>query len=99
MAVAHHRPNGTFRVAVSNKKPALPQPRAHRLNNFVHLADRDGEVVLVDRPSLSACLWNALTKGPEGAELGGVLCENAVQDNLVGDEVFQQAAEFLLLAT
>lgn len=79
---ADDRPNLVAVLITLLVEALLRQALAHLLYERVHLGDRDGEVVLVDRAALAGRLRDRLAKGPERSELRRVLSKDAVRNDL-----------------
>jgi hypothetical protein len=77
----------------------LLEPLPRLLDETVHVLDGHGQVVLVDLAKLARSLGERLAEGPEGEDLGLVLGENSVGDDLRLEQVLQQCTEFLHVTT
>ena len=88
MPVSHHFHNRMF-VAIAHE-PRVREALAGFLDEGVELRERDREVVLVDAAEVTEGLGDAFAPGPEGADLRFVLREDAVGDDVFGEDVFEE---------
>ena len=68
------------------------EPFARLLDEAVHVLDGHTQVVLVHLAELARGLGEGLAEGPQGRDLGFVLREDAVRDDLRFEEVLEEAS-------